>query len=241
MVRIGVTTGYVGKARPRYLGLHDGYIRGLLAAGATPVIWPSTLGEGDPEEVSERAKELLAEVDGLVLTGGGDVDPARYGEERGSARIYGVDPARDAFEIALVRAAAPWAADGAGRVLAICRGLQVLVVGLGGTLHQDLEEAGYDRHSRSDREYEAVHRVDIEAGSRLAGVLGTEAAVNSLHHQAVKDLGTGLRAVAWSPDGVVEAAEAEGILAVQWHPERLLETDEGSRALFRWVVGGGGA
>jgi putative glutamine amidotransferase len=172
---------------------------------------------------------------GLVLTGGEDVDPAHYGAPAHPA-LGEVHEGRDAFEIALVQAAR------ARRLptLAICRGVQVVNVALGGTLVQDLASEQpaalpHDgRWGRSDR----VHGLRVAGGSRLAGAIGaTEATINSLHHQALGRVADGLVAVAHAPDGVVEGVEWAGgdwwMTGVQWHPEELVGTsEEWDRALF---------
>jgi len=232
---IGVTAGLIGEAKPRYVGLHDGYLRGLARAGAAAVVWPSTLGVGDPADVAARAKELVQSVAGIVLTGGGDVGPERYGESARTERLYGVEPARDELEIALVHAAL----DAGVALLAVCRGVQILNVALGGTLVQDLEEAGYRRHSVPEHEYDVAHVVLVEPDSVLASLVGTHYGVNSLHHQAVERPAEGARVVARSEDGVIEALEGRGFLAVQWHPERMLDSDERAQGLFEWLVAHG--
>lgn len=235
---VGVSAGQIGRAKPRYVGLHDGYLVGLIRAGATPVVWPSTLGVGEPEEVAERAKELVGRVGGVVLSGGGDVDPGRYGATASTERLYGVDPARDAFELAVLKAAR----EAGCPVLAICRGAQVANVAFGGTLLQDVEEAGFAAHSDPDHEYEVSHEVVVEPGSLLERLVGHESyGVNSLHHQAVATLGAGLEVLARSPDGLVEAFAAPGLLALQWHPERMLESDPLAQRFFDWLVNGGEA
>src|SRR5437762_12765523 len=175
---------------------------------------------------ADRAAAALAAVRGLVLTGGEDVAPDRYGATP-HPRLGDVDPGRDAAELALI------AATRARRVpiLAICRGIQILNVALGGTLYQDLDSERPGPVPHSDET--ARHAVRGEAGSLLERTLGARSAsVNSRHHQAIRDLAPGLKAVAWAEDGVIEGAEPantnEGwIVAVQWHPEDLTE-----RALF---------
>jgi putative glutamine amidotransferase len=165
-------------------------------------------------------------VSGLVLTGGEDVDPARYGEKR-HEKVRNVNVARDATEAALIEAAKLRGKP----VLAICRGIQILNVALGGTLYQDLESERPSSVPHSDET--SRHAVRVEPGSLLARTLGSRSAtVNSRHHQAIRDLAPGLKAVAWADDGVIEGAEPTDkneawIVAVQWHPEDLTE-----RALF---------
>jgi putative glutamine amidotransferase len=194
----------------------------VAAAGGLPVLLPPTRGVAG----------VLGRLDGLILSGGGDVDPARYGAVRSDA-TGPANPARDEAELALARQAL------AARLplLGICRGLQVINVALGGTLHQHLPDlVGHDGHSPVACGY-GSHLVKIASGSRLAGVLGRpgpqdEIPVPTHHHQAVDRLGAGLIASAWTADGVIEAiefatAEPNGpgrdgsgfALAVQWHPE----------------------
>jgi putative glutamine amidotransferase len=162
--------------------------------------------------------------DGLLLTGGKDVDPALYGEAPQPKTE--IDLARDEFEIPLVR-------EAIGRglpIFGICRGVQVLNVALGGSLFQDLlEHPPTPKEQRS----EPAHRVRIAPDSRLARVVGERLAVNSLHHQAVKAVAPALEAVAWAEDGTVEALESESLnaLGVQWHPEEMPHA-EWSRRLF---------
>ena len=186
------------------------YADRVAAAGGIPVLLPPFPG-------IEQATRRL---DGLVLAGGGDIDPAEFGA-RPHPRTGGVRPDRDAAEFALLAAAL---ASGLP-LLGICRGLQVLNVALGGTLHQHLPAlVGHDGHSPLPGGY-GSHQVRVAAGSRLAGVLGDGTFdVPTHHHQAIDRLGQGLVATAWADDGVIEAAERSQedggfLLAVQWHPE----------------------
>jgi putative glutamine amidotransferase len=204
------------------------YEAAVLAAGATPR--PLTLG--DPTAAA------LDGVDGLLLTGGDDVDPALYGEA--PHPTYDVsEPGRDAFEIDLVRRALEKDLP----VLAICRGLQVLNVALGGTLIQDIpsEPATLLQHDAEGPPTTLAHTVAVTPGSCLAALVGPDEtrAVNSRHHQAVRALGQGLVVTATSPDGVIEAAEvptARFCVGVQWHPENFHLTGEFDR-LFEGFVG----
>jgi putative glutamine amidotransferase len=188
------------------------YADSVARAGGLPVLLPPVPGIG----------EVVDRLDGLILSGGGDVDPARYGAVRDPA----TDPAnaaRDEAEFALCEGALARGLP----LLAICRGLQVLNVALGGTLHQHLPDViGSDAHSPVVSGY-GSHEVSVAPSSRLARVLRrTELAVPTHHHQAADKLGAGLIATAWTDDGVIEAVELEGgnegspfPLAVQWHPE----------------------
>jgi putative glutamine amidotransferase len=181
----------------------------MAAGGGQPVLLPPQPG----------VASLLARIDGLVLSGGGDIDPALYGADRDPATDP-ANPGRDDAEVELARQAI----EAGLPVLGICRGLQVLNVALGGTLHQHLPAlVGHDGHS-PDAHQHGSHKVSVAAGSQLAGILGrTEAAVPTHHHQAVGRLGDGLVATAWTDDGTIEAAEFEEpasfMIAVQWHPE----------------------
>ncbi|MDP3909974.1 MAG: gamma-glutamyl-gamma-aminobutyrate hydrolase family protein [Gemmatimonadales bacterium] len=199
--------------------LSASYVVALEEAGLVPLALPTLLAPA-------HAAAALDSVRGLVLAGGEDVAPDRYGAAP-HPQLGAVDPARDAAELALIAAARTLRLP----ILAICRGIQILNVAMGGTLFQDLdsERPGPVRHAA-----ERNHAVRVEPESTLAASLGMrEGVVNSRHHQAIRDLAPGLRAVAWAEDGVIEGAEASDsrsgwMVAVQWHPEDLTE-----RALFR--------
>jgi len=207
--------------------LNEAYVNALAAAGMIPlVVAPLDTGFA----------EIVSRVDGLVLTGGEDVAPARYGASR-HERTDEPHDARDRTEIALLAAARTARLP----VLAICRGLQLANVALGGTLVQDLpsERPSSTAHDRSDARTTRVHEVAIAGGSRLSAAIGARTiAVNSSHHQAVDRAAAGLTVTATAPDGVVEGAEWTGdddwwMLGVQWHPEELMQTPDGwDRALF---------
>lgn len=201
-------------------GIREPYPELLASLGAAPVALPVVRPELLP------AEELLTAVDGLILAGGGDLDPTTYGA-RPHPSTVDIDRLRDETEIALLHAAIELGVP----VLGICRGLQVLNVALGGKLHQDV---GSD-HVISG----GSHPVRTAPGSFTRRLVGVRPEVTSLHHQAIADLGHGLRASAWAADGVIEAVELPGrggiaALGVQWHPE--LEPDEVQRALFSWLV-----
>ena len=181
-------------------------------AGGLPVLLPPSGGVAG----------VLPRLDGLVLSGGGDLDPALYGAEP-HAEAGAPNPARDSAELELCKAAL---ASGLP-MLGICRGLQVINVALGGTLHQHLPDlVGNDSHSPEEAGY-GSHKVSVASGSQLAAILGrSEAAVPTHHHQAIDRLGAGLVATAWTDDGMIEAIEwqpgsttAPFMVAVQWHPE----------------------
>jgi putative glutamine amidotransferase len=202
-----------------------GYVKAVHKAGATPVLLPVV----DPDDVDG----LLDAVDAVVITGGRDVDPATYGHDRDD-RCGPVDPRRDAADLAIARAVV--ARD--QPTLAVCRGIQVLNVALGGTLAQHVDD-----HMQLERYNLDAHEVTIEPGSRLAGIVGTTTlGVNTLHHQVVDTLGAGVRVVARNDDGDVEGIEVDGapnVLAVQWHPELLRHRPE-HLALFAQLTGPAG-
>ena len=227
---IGLTTSTSVDAYPERAYTNAAYLKGVQEAGGVPVLLPPQLSERTRDELWRR-------LDALVLTGGGDLDPARFGEPRHST-VYDVSAARDELEIELARRALAEDVP----LLAICRGIQVLNVVLGGTLYQDIaSDLGTPiAHTQKERRDQPTHAVKLLEGSRLAGILGRlEVDVNSFHHQAIKDLGTRLIAVGVAPDGIIEAAEATNhpfAIAVQWHPEDLVDHDATARSLFRAVI-----
>lgn len=223
----------------RLLGLHPFHVLGekyatavAEAAGAIPVGLPS-LGEG------LARRDLLARLDGLVLTGSpSNIDPARYGNEP-SFEGNLLDPERDATTLSLV----PLAIELDLPVLAICRGLQEVNVALGGALHQKVHEVpGMLDHRESkdaplDRQYAPAHTLRLAEGGWLARIAGAaEVRVNSLHGQGIATLASGLRVEAWAPDGLIEAVRLERedrfLLAVQWHPEWKPALDPFYRGIF---------
>ena len=187
----------------------------------------------------EHIDHVLDRIDGLLITGGGDVNPAQYGADRHEA-VRGVDDERDEFELEIVRRAH------ARRLptMAICRGLQVVNVALGGTLVQDLpsHRGAHGHDITGEGAYEPHSDTLIEDDCWLASIIGPGLhKINSIHHQAVEDLGIGLRVVGAAPDGTVEAIEHEDtswpLIAVQWHPEFLGVKDHGpSHDLFEAFV-----
>lgn len=210
--------------------LHAAYADGVTAVGGLPLLLPAV----DPEEVPGAADVLVERLDGLVITGGADVDPARYGAAP-HARTTAWRPGRDAWELALLTAA-----DAIGLpVLGVCRGMQVIAVAAGGRLEQHVpDRVGDDRHSPGGDVFGTVG-VTTRAGSRVAGLLGDRLDVRCHHHQAVLDH-PGWQAVAHAADGTPEAIERPGdrfCVAVQWHPET--EADVGLLAgLVRAAAGG---
>jgi putative glutamine amidotransferase len=204
-------------AIPVYQRVAEASIESLSTAGAVPLLIPLGLTEAQLEALALR-------LDGILFSGGGDVQPQRYGS-RAHPLVQNIDEDRDRLEIFLIKLAVRERIPFFG----ICRGLQVINVALGGTLYEDLADQRpntlrHDYDTEYPRDYLA-HAVSIQAGSRLAGILGAPAIeVNSLHHQGIRALAASLSACAWSPDGLVEAVELPDHpfgLAVQWHPECL--------------------
>ncbi|MGC9068618.1 MAG: gamma-glutamyl-gamma-aminobutyrate hydrolase family protein [Thermoprotei archaeon] len=207
------------------------YVLAVIRAGGVPVVIPPTTDETLLESYVEK-------LDGFIFTGGDDISPYFYGES--PVRGLGtVDVERDIYELKLIK----MILDRKKPLLAICRGIQVLNVALGGTLYQDLptEHPSKINHSYtvSSKSYPS-HYVRIDEKSKLAKITGTlRIAVNSFHHQAIKTLGKGLRAVAWSDDDIVEAVELEEenfVLGVQWHPETMTEKDIYSQKIFNALI-----
>jgi putative glutamine amidotransferase len=224
---VGISS-YARAGQPPSFSIPTGYVDAVRRAGAVPVVFPP----GEPEP-----SRLLDTVAALIVSGGGDINPNAYGG-RQHETVYSVCEERDTFEFSLTRAALN---DTRIPLLCICRGLQVLNVVCGGTLHVHLPEHFGERiaHRLPPRDT-SVHMVEIEPDSRLAQILGTtHTEVRSWHHQAIDRIGDGLRPVAWAEDGVVEAVEHvehPWCIGVQWHPEMQLE-DPAQQRLFRALIG----
>jgi putative glutamine amidotransferase len=209
------------------------YVQAVEKAGGVALILP-------PQR--EAVHDLLRLIDGLLLSGGPDVDPARYGDRVVHPATYGIDPERDQFEIDLFDAALRSNMP----VLGICRGIQVINVALGGTLIQDVStehpgasDIGHRQHERDLEEWQVGHAVS--ATSNVLPLFTNQAlGVNSFHHQAIRELAPGLEAVAFSPDGLIEAVvmpDAPDVFAVQWHPELMFERDDAHLRPFAHLVG----
>lgn len=230
--RIGVAAVTRERNGQQITGVNAPYVRAVLAAGGLPILLL-------PELSVEETLELFGECDGLLLTGGEDVDPTCYGAPP-HAKLGTTDARRDANEIALI-------ADARARdlpILGICRGIQIGNVAFGGTLYQDLpsERPGDVDHDPPTARDAAAHAVSIVEGSRLHEIMGTTTLqANSFHHQAVQTPGEGLVVTALAPDGVVEGMESadrnEWIVLVQWHPEELaMHPDAADLKLFAALV-----
>ena len=228
---IGVSTSITVGTSPERAYVNSTYLNAIQQAGGVPVPLP-------PQLSSRSWKRLAAGLDGLLLTGGGDIDPALFGETP-HPKLYDVAPLRDTFEANAAR----WALEHRLPLLCICRGIQVLNVALGGSLYQDVgTEPGTPlTHSQKEPRDQPTHKVKVAPGSQLAEVMGAEEVdVNTMHHQALKALGRGLVATAWAPDQLVEGVEMPEqpsfVLGVQWHPEELIGHSDAARRLFAALV-----
>jgi putative glutamine amidotransferase len=209
------------------------YAEGVLQAGGVPLIVPHNLGE-------DSLRVVLDRLDGVLLSGGGDIDPVLFGEAAHPATCE-IEPDRDRVELTLAR----WVVERDMPFLAICRGIQVLNVALGGSLVQDIPsqvpdalQHSFDRKT-TPRDYVA-HPVKIDPSSQLARVMQLEVAqTNSWHHQSIKQVADGLQVTALAPDGVIEAVEVPKrryAIGVQWHPEWMFEIWAEHRRLFEGLV-----
>ena len=226
---IGITT-YPRDKEGRF-ALPVEYAEAVRRAGGVPVLLP-------PGEA--RVDELIERLDGFVISGGGDVDPAQYGGDVADPRIERVDAERDAFELALARAVVERRVP----ALSICRGCQVMNVALGGTLHEHLPDAVGEtiahRPPAEDGDERVRHAVEVEGGSRLAAMMGTmRPSPVSWHHQAPDRVAPGLCVAARADDGTIEALELPEhpwLVAVQWHPEMSAAEDAEQQRIFDGLV-----
>ncbi len=232
---IGITTQTqeaVPGQLPRCWIMGHTYITSLSTVGALPWVIPLVADDMD------TLRAMYERLDGVFLPGGVDMNPLTYGEER--TDLCGrLDPDRDVVEIALAR----WALADHKPILGVCRGLQVLNVAAGGSLYQDVLAQHPDAIKHDYYPYTGeftrdmlVHDVQIEPGSRLGSLLGSQRfMVNSMHHQGIRQLAPGLNATSIAPDGLVESIEAPNgqfAVAVQWHPEEFVQRDAATRRLF---------
>ncbi len=224
--------GITGNFGEKGCELAAAYYQSILRAGGTPFVLP-------PHDDPQAILSALKHVDALLLSGGGDLDPS-YLNEQPSPYLGSTVPERDLGELLLIRLAY----DMQLPMLGICRGIQMLAVVLGGSIHQDLRESLGDdilRHKQDEPRDRATHSVSLAEGSLLRSILGTDSLeVNSFHHQAVSHCGPHLRVSATSPDGVIEGIEStehKSIVGVQWHPESFyLHEGNPMLPLFRWLV-----
>ncbi|WP_296397956.1 gamma-glutamyl-gamma-aminobutyrate hydrolase family protein [Acidaminococcus timonensis] len=229
---IGVSGSHMVDDHGTFAGYHrsyvnDDYIRSVNEAGGVAILVPFT-------EDEEATKEIMSRVDGLVLSGGHDVYPLLYGEEP-CRQIGPVWPARDKFDLLLLKEAERRGIP----VMGICRGCQIINVGHGGTLYQDLslDKDSYVKHSQNQDPATPTHTIEIQEGSRAAQILGrTEWVTNTHHHQTVHKVGQGLVVTARAKDGTVEILEGTGthyLMGYQFHPEMMSINNDLAKAIFQ--------
>ncbi|WP_027634001.1 gamma-glutamyl-gamma-aminobutyrate hydrolase family protein [Clostridium hydrogeniformans] len=209
--------------------VNDDYVKSVIKAGGIPVILPLIKDEED-------IKAQLEMVDGIIMSGGHDVNPLLYGEEP-SQKLGGILPKRDDFDMKLIKVAMEMKKP----LLGICRGHQILNVANGGTLYQDLSfiDGCYVKHNQGSLPSIATHTVNMKEGTKLRGILGEETHINSFHHLAIKDVAEGFIPCAFAKDGVVEAIEKVGeefIMGIQWHPEMMSGESENMALIFKRLI-----
>ena len=216
------------------LFINSVYLRAIRNAGGIPMIFPMEVTEDD-------LRDLVTLTDGVLFTGGDDIHPFLYGEET-DAKCGNVSQPRDSMEMALV----PLVMEFGKPIFGICRGIQILNTAMGGTLYQDIPSQFKSELSIAHRQPFAYkvpsHTVDITPGTLLSRILGEEhasIAVNSMHHQAIKDVAPGLEVCGYAPDKMIEAVYAPDyhfLLGVQWHPEHLTNSQSDAAKLFAAFV-----
>ena len=216
------------------LFINSVYLRAIRNAGGIPMIFPMEVTEDD-------LRDLVTLTDGVLFTGGDDIHPFLYGEET-DAKCGNVSQPRDSMEMALV----PLVMEFGKPIFGICRGIQILNTAMGGTLYQDIPSQFKSELSIAHRQPFAYkvpsHTVDITPGTLLSRILGEEhasIAVNSMHHQAIKDVAPGLEVCGYAPDKMIEAVYAPDypfLLGVQWHPEHLTTSQPDAAKLFAACV-----
>lgn len=231
---IGISGSWIIETEYGFAGykrayVNDDYVQSVLRAGGIPLILPIV-------EDLAVIESYIEQIDGLIMSGGHDVNPILFNEEP-SNKLGDILPERDAFDIALIKSCM----KAKKPLLGICRGEQILNVANGGTLYQDLSFAPNSsiKHNQKTNYDFATHSVDIEKGSKLYEILGEEILVNSFHHLAVKDVAPDFKIVATSKDGIVEGIEKIGdefIIGVQWHPEMLSKKYSNMAKLFERLV-----
>lgn len=224
---IGLTSSFTPDNNAQ--ALPSSYVWAIESQGGIPFIIPAGISP-------EHSDAILEKLDGLLLTGGPDVDPSYFGEEP-HPKLGGVTPERDVIEIPLARAAVARSMP----ILAICRGIQLLNIAMGGSVIQDIASQVRDplKHRQEAPRWHGSHSVTVAAGSRLAGLLGTtKIMVNTFHHQAVKNVAPGFEVVARAPDGIIEGIERPGcfIVGVQWHPEGMYDRVPEMARIFKGFV-----
>lgn len=232
---IGITANIVNNSDVPYfdnsklLRIFSEYSDSVISAGGIPIIIPVTADK-------EVLDSYIGMIDGLIITGGYDIDPMRFNEEP-HIKLEAISKVRDEYEFYLLEKAE----ETKKPVLGICRGHQLINVAFGGTLYQDLSlmEGAYVKHRQQSFCETVTHKVDIQKDTRLFDVLGAEAFVNSFHHLAIKDVAKGFKVSAISKDGVIEGIEREEgslLLGVQWHPECLTNNEGKMLDLFKYFI-----
>lgn len=221
---IAITTSYKGDRETGDVNCGSFYLKSIWQSGGIPVAvaWA--------KEDDTTIDEYINEFDGFLFSGGGDVNPARYGQSVMHESVRGSDE-RDEFELAMCKKAL----ESGKPIFGICRGIQLINVAMGGTLHQHIEG-----HKQEDASATCTHTIRIVEGSHLAELLGVEAVeVNTFHHQAICDIAPGLSVSAYSEDGCIEAVQSHTVMpyglqveAAQWHPERMFSKDAAAKALI---------
>ncbi|UNL83276.1 gamma-glutamyl-gamma-aminobutyrate hydrolase family protein [Priestia koreensis] len=230
-VLIGISGSIIVDEGGRFPGykrayVNNDYIESAALSGGVPVILPVLENE-------DMIKAQADQIDGLILSGGQDVNPLLYGEEP-TTKTGSPFLARDRSEELLLKHVIQQRKP----VLAICRGLQILNVAYGGTLYQDLSdvEGSFVKHDQYKNTSDPSHSITILEESHLHTLFGSETLINSFHHQAIKDVAPGFIASAWAKDGVIEAIEKQGesfVVGVQWHPEMMAKEHESMLHLFK--------
>lgn len=225
---IGLVCGHQEKDPERYF-VNNAYIQAVVDSGGMPLLIPY--------QPKESLRRLIGFLDGLLVPGGVDVDPKRYGQNP-TLHCGRVDPLRDELDLLAVG----FALERDLPILAVCRGLQILNVALGGSLVQDIpsQVSAPIKHMQEAAGWYATHDLILQGASLLKEILGTDpAAVNSFHHQSIAAVGSGLRVAASAPDGVIEAVEGTSnrfVLGVQWHPELMVGHYPAAARIFKRFV-----
>ncbi|MGL4992368.1 MAG: gamma-glutamyl-gamma-aminobutyrate hydrolase family protein [Sarcina sp.] len=231
---IGIASNVITEDKKPFIGskeikLYEEYVQAIIDAGAVPIVIPTNTNK-------DVMKVQIDIVDGLLLTGGYDINPLRYNEEP-SSKIQDVSMLRDECEFFLLEKADERKIP----VLGICRGHQLINVFYGGTLYQDLsfKEGAYIKHVEDANPSIGFHSVDIIKGSILYEILGAQNKVNSYHHLGLKDVAKGFEVSAYAKDGIIEAIERKEpfTMGIQWHPEMMQKENEQMRNIFKCFIG----
>ncbi|MEL6306512.1 MAG: gamma-glutamyl-gamma-aminobutyrate hydrolase family protein [Chloroflexota bacterium] len=209
------------------------YVDAVERAGGIAILLPPTKPD------SMNITKILSLIDGIIISGGGDIDPQHYGGNTDHEHVARIDRERDVFELALVKALAD-SREKDQPMLCVCRGMQVLNVAMGGTMTEHIPDIQPDDMHRADNGFWATHDIDVDGDSALATIMDANT-VNTYsgHHQAVKTIGNGLRVVATAADGIIEGLELEThpwAIGVQWHPEKSAAEDTTQQKLFDALV-----